>query len=131
MREAIVLWHDDAVDPTSYIEGGLARERAARLEREAAAADARSRLDSVVRALVDDFGASRVVLFGSLLTGELEPRSDVDLAVEGIAPAAIFRAAVTAESILGRTVDLVDLREAPPSLVRRLDLEGEVLHGKR
>jgi predicted nucleotidyltransferase len=97
-------------------------ERRARAARRAGGV--RCQLPAAVTLLVERFGATRVVLFGSLLRGRLDDWSDVDLAVAGVAPADHFRAAAAIETLLDATVDLVRCEEAPPSLLARLDEEG-------
>jgi predicted nucleotidyltransferase len=67
-----------------------AREREQSAQRRAAAWEAAR---AAARILKQEFGAVRVVAFGSLARGAwFHPRSDIDLAVEGIAPAAFWRA---------------------------------------
>ena len=106
------------------------RERA---EREAArrcelATRARSEARRVAHMLVHEFGASRVYLFGSLVQDDrFHERSDIDLAVEGIAPERFFKvwAAVGAHSDV--PIELVDLDEVG-ELMRTLILQyGELL----
>ncbi len=72
------------------------------------------------------FGASRVVLFGSLTRwGGFTPWSDIDLAAWGI-PAARFYAAVAAVTGLSAEfkVDLVDPDFCRPALRVAIDREG-------
>lgn len=54
----------------------------------------RTRCDSehIAVMLRETFGATRVILFGSLATERFSARSDIDLAVEGLAPADYFPA---------------------------------------
>ncbi|MFQ3631065.1 nucleotidyltransferase family protein [Roseiflexus sp.] len=54
----------------------------------------RARCDSehIAVMLRETFGATRVILFGSLATERFSARSDIDLAVEGLAPADYFPA---------------------------------------
>ena len=81
----------------------LRRERALEMARKAAGL------------LKEQFGAIRVVLFGSLAHGAwFTPRSDIDLLVEGVSPQAFFRAEAAVEALAsGFKVDLVDPRNAP------------------
>jgi uncharacterized protein len=73
------------------------------------------------------YGATRVVLFGSLATGSHSETSDVDLAVEGLPSAEYFRALAELMAHFGTPVDLVRLEEAPKSLRERIAAEGEPL----
>jgi predicted nucleotidyltransferase len=93
-------------------------ERAQRLSRDLAGA---------ATLLRTRFGATRVVLFGSLATGSSSETSDVDLAVEGLPSAEYFRALADRMGHFGTPVDLVRLEEAPKSLHERSAAEGEPL----
>lgn len=84
--------------------------------------------------LTEQFGASRVIPFGSLLREQAwHSQSDLDLAVEGIPPAQFF----TAWSALSRMappdlqIELVDLQQASPELRARIlqevDMSGNPL----
>jgi uncharacterized protein len=76
-----------------YRRGALAREEAHRRETELRRAAAWDLAHRAARLLREEFGATRVVAFGSLAHGAwFEPRSDIDLAVEGIPVEAFWRA---------------------------------------
>jgi predicted nucleotidyltransferase len=83
-----------------YIAGWRERDR----REHASAADWRARvlarLPAVARTLSHDFGATRVLLFGSLARGKAKPGSDVDLLVDGLAMADLIQATVRAERLL-------------------------------
>ncbi|MDY7079293.1 MAG: nucleotidyltransferase domain-containing protein [Chloroflexota bacterium] len=73
--------------------------------------------------LKSHFGARRVIIFGSLAgQGPWHDRSDIDLAVEGLAPADYFRALSTCWELLpqGINLDLVTLEDARPELRARI-----------
>ena len=102
------------------------RDAVARADAEARAAVLRERLPeaaSLLRAL----GADRVLLFGSLATGDVHLGSDVDLAVSALPPSRFFEAVGALSRLLGCDVDLVRLEEAPDSLVDRVEAEGVLL----
>ncbi|MGE5152944.1 MAG: nucleotidyltransferase family protein [Bdellovibrio bacteriovorus] len=73
------------------------------------------------------YGATRVVLFGSLATGSHGETSDVDLAVEGLPSDQYFLALADLMALFVAPVDLVRLEEAPQSLLDRIAAEGEPL----
>ena len=79
--------------------------------------------------LRQDFGASRVVAFGSLAHGAwFGERSDIDLAVEGIAPEAFWRAWCALDRLgTDFEFDLVPFETASPRLKAGLDREGVAL----
>ena len=80
--------------------------------------------------LVQDFGASKVYLFGSLLEeGWVHDRSDIDLAVEGLDGKLYFKALRDIWQLLpaGVALDLVSLEGAWPGLAERVKTEGMLL----
>ena len=93
---------------------------------------ARRMAESCTRLLVDRFGAQRVYLFGSLVSGgRPHNRSDIDLAVEGLASGGVYwRALAELWRCLppGIQLDLVPIEDADPELVERILKEGELLH---
>ena len=84
------------------------------------------RAREVATVLKGDFGARRVVLFGSLAQNQwFGPHSDVDLAIEGVASSQYWDAWRVAEDILGdRVVDLVEIETAKQSLRRVIEQQG-------
>lgn len=78
------------------------------------------------RILKEKFGATRVIAFGSLTHGAwFHARSDIDLAAEGIAPEAFWRAWCTLDT-LGSSfeIDLIALESASEHLRARISQEG-------
>ena len=74
---------------------------------------------------IKNLGAKRVILFGSLATGLYRKDSDVDIAVEGLSVDAYFKALSILEENLGDVYfDLVDMKEALPSVIRKIEREG-------
>jgi predicted nucleotidyltransferase len=87
----------------------------------------RASVPHAVRVLRENYGASRIWLFGSVATGEVDERSDLDLAVEGISSQSYFNALSELLRNLGHAIDLVRVEEAPPMLLERIRLEGREL----
>ena len=88
-------------------------------------------MPAAVQVLVSDYGATRVVLFGSLARDEAGPASDVDLLVEGLDDSLLFDAIAACSRVLGTEADLVPAHRARPSVRARVEQEGLVLHGAR
>ncbi|NOX63199.1 MAG: nucleotidyltransferase domain-containing protein [Chloroflexi bacterium] len=84
------------------------------------------RVRELATVLKKRFHARRVVLFGSLAhTAWFAPDSDVDLAVEGLAPDAFWEAWRLAEEIIGdRPVDLIEIESATSSLRKAIERYG-------
>ncbi len=79
------------------------------------------------KVLEEQFGARRVYLFGSLAGhSPWHSRSDVDLAVEGLAPERYVSALSALWELMpeGLELDLITLEDAPPELAARI--RGEV-----
>jgi len=76
--------------------------------------------------LKSKYGATRVVLFGSLAHRLwFTPRSDIDLYVEGVPVGAFFKAEAEVEEIArGFKLDLIDARECSPELIGQIEEEG-------
>lgn len=94
---------------TSLLDRALAQRRAAR-ERERQAVLAQ--LMDLLRELGPRYGISEAYIFGSVTRpGRFDERSDVDIAVERIAPEHLFDAIGAFSSALGREVDVIELRK--------------------
>lgn len=117
------------MDVRSYVKGHRRRAESVRCARRAKAAEVRERLRPAVAALVREFGVTEVFLFGSLLSGELHDRSDVDIAVVGLGDDDYFAAVHLLATSLRVPVDLVPLEGAPETLRARVIDEGIRLHG--
>jgi predicted nucleotidyltransferase len=108
-----------------------ARQREQRRLR--ALAERRARAWQVAQAaaqiLKERYGASRVLLFGSVVHDRgFHPESDIDLAAEGIAPADFWRAWAALDTIdTSFEINLIAVDEATPSLQAVLQKEGVVL----
>lgn len=112
----------------------MARYRATALTREAARQDAlaarRARALAVARQAADmlraEFGATEVVLFGSLArAGPVSWHTDVDLAATGVPPECFFAAVGRLQALdPAVAVDLVRIEEAPASLLAVIREEG-------
>lgn len=111
-----------------YVEAWRRRLAA---QREAAEADRARALEEARRAakiLVERYGVTRVILFGSLAWRRFHPTSDIDLAVEGLEPRRYFRADAALAREIPNPVDLKLLSECPPLLRSRIEEEGLTLH---
>ena len=97
-------------DPSAVARRGRALE----ISREAA------------RILKTKYGASRVVLFGSLARSSMfATTSDIDLYAEGVPGRLFFEAEAEIEEIAKDfRVHLVETKECPPQLLREIEDEG-------
>lgn len=107
----------------------------ARMRREQAraakrAAEARAYLPEIVRILVERYGATRVVLFGSLARGDFDEDSDIDIAADNLAGVRLYRAMGELSRHAPFWVDLKPLDELPPAFCARAFRTSEVLYDR-
>ena len=76
-----------------------------------------------------DYGASRVVLFGSFAReGRLGPRSDIDLAAWDLSAASYYEAVARVQEVVAPfKADLIRMERSPTSLRDHVQQEGIVL----
>ena len=114
-----------------YLKG--ARRRSPSPLPAASVQDDCERLRGLVRKAADvlktRFGVRRVILFGSLARTEpFYPRSDVDLAVEGLTGDDYWEAwRIVEEIITDRPVDLVDMETVGQSVLEAIQAYGTEL----
>lgn len=84
----------------------------------------RARLPAAAALLKERYAVTRARLFGSFATGMVHAESDVDLLVEGLPAAALFKATADVMPLLGRLVHFVRAEEEPESLLTRVEAEG-------
>lgn len=114
----------DKAELRTYVEAYDRRVAAREAARRRQAQAARARVAELAR-ICRSFGATRVRLFGSLVTERYGATPDIDLAIDGVPPERYFElwaALDRAEPPL--PVDLVDTAIAPASLLQRLEREG-------
>ena len=90
--------------------------------------EVREALPGLVKVLVEDYGARRVTLFGSLLGPAPSESPDIDLLVEGLVPDRRAEARGRLFLLAPLPVDLVPLEVARPEIVARALEDGETLH---
>ena len=113
----------------SYIEAWQKRLRQEREALDRAARQARAQAQVCATALVEEYGAERVHLIGSLARGRgFHSRSDIDLVVAGLAPERYFAVLADVAELAGREVDLILLESATPALRQCVANEGVLLY---
>ncbi len=114
---------------TTYRRSAQARDLAQQREREQRRRVAWDVARQAASVLKERFGATRVIAFGSLAHGAwFGLHSDIDLAVEGIPPAAFWRAWAAMDR-LGPSfeIDLVALESAMEPLRAEIAMQGVAL----
>lgn len=107
-----------------YVEGWRRRGAAPEETDHQLAEQAWEEVRRAARLLVEEFGVTRVVVFGSLARGRFREGSDIDLAVEGLPPSEFIRADARLAWELSLPIDLKPLDECSPLLRRHIDEDG-------
>lgn len=111
-----------------YVDYWRRRQAAQQARNQQLAREARADLKQIVDALVCQFGAKRIILFGSLVRGHFAPGSDLDLAVEGIARGDYFAALAAINRLTRLWVDLKPLEDLEPHFRQRVLMTGECIY---
>jgi uncharacterized protein len=118
-------YRPEVADPERFVEAWRqrwARDAAQLRQREAAARAVAVSLADVLRR---KYGVGRVLLVGSLARGDFRSSSDIDLAVEGLAPGELFPAGAELERLAqGFEVDLVPIESADAAFLEAARREG-------
>ncbi len=115
----------DSLPLEPYLTYWRRRRAEARGRSRQLARQARADAAQIAAMLRREFGATRVLLFGSLARGRFLPDSDIDLAVEGL-PAAVFFPALAQAGKMSRfPVDLKPLEDLDPYFKSKVLATGE------
>jgi predicted nucleotidyltransferase len=74
-----------------------------------------------------EFGAKRVLLFGSCLK-DIESARDIDIAVSGIKPREFFKYYGKVSMAVDNEVDIIDLDDVREHLYKRVLSKGQVIY---
>ena len=77
-----------------------------------------------------DFGAEKVLLFGSCLEG-VESAQDIDIAVKGVKPEKFFEMYGKILGVVDSEVDLIPLEDAREHFSKRILEKGRVIYAKK
>ncbi len=117
------------MDLSSYVDS-VKRYTAELVRRNAEAQDrARADLPRLVEAIRADGRVRRAMLFGSLAKNKFHPRSDIDIAVEGLSPSELEELRRHLDALTEFPVDVRDLNSTP-EFCELVEFYGEVLHAQ-
>ncbi|MCL0095665.1 nucleotidyltransferase domain-containing protein [Dehalococcoidia bacterium] len=86
-------------------------------------------LDKIVD-ISEEFGAEKVLLFGSCLEG-VESAQDIDIAVKGVKPEKFFEMYGKILGVVDSEVDLIPLEDAREHFSKRILETGRVIYAKK
>ena len=110
------------------------RDRQARqfAESEELARQAWADVDAIAGRLRAEFGATQVIVFGSLVQGDcFDVESDIDLAVAGVAAEDFFRAMAMANEVAHQWVDLKPLESLDVHFLEKVLRMGRVIDAEK
>jgi len=116
---------EDAYDLDPYLTRWRRRRLVLEAQRQRLAMQARHDAVQIAAMLRRDFGATRVLLFGSLVKGRFNARSDIDLAVADLPPNLLFLAIAQAGKLSEFPIDLKPLEALSEHFLRRIMESGE------
>ena len=82
---------------------------------------------SAANLLRERFGATKVIVFGSLVRDRFKEDSDIDLAVEGLASADFFEALTAVNELCDRWIDLKPMESLDARFRDRVMSTGKVI----
>ena len=118
--------------PDEYVAGWKRRLSADKARRNIRVQEAASAAQECAHLLYENYGVSKVYLFGSLNDPErFHDRSDIDLVVDGLPPRLYFKALAELWRLLppGMQLDLIPFEDADSELHERVVKEGAPLSG--
>ncbi|MEB3292463.1 MAG: nucleotidyltransferase domain-containing protein [Synechococcales bacterium] len=98
------------------------------VEQQALAAQAWEDVKAISTVLQRDFGATQIILFGSLVKQRFHANSDIDIAAAGIPAMDYFAAVAAVNQVSRRWVDLKPLEALEPHFRDRILAEGTLLY---
>ena len=114
-----------------HIDYWLKRQREQQASDQSLADEARMLLNQIVSLLVNEYGARRIILFGSLARRRFAADSDIDLAVEGLDRGRYFEALAAASRLAQRWVDLKPLEDLDEHFKQRVLATGECIYAQQ
>jgi len=116
----------DPLEP--YLNYWRRRRELARRRQQRCLAMAWLDLEKITQVLVSQFGAQRVIVFGSLVLGRFREDSDIDVAVAGVPASDFFPALAAVQRLTAFPVDLKPWEDLEPYFQQKIIKTGEVLY---
>ncbi len=111
-----------------YVDYWRDRQAKEKQYHQALAAQAWVDVQKIAKLLVSEFGATQVIVFGSLVKNDrFDAESDLDIAVAGIPPEDFFPAMSAANCITQQWVDLKPIEALDPYFLQRVLETGKMI----
>jgi len=119
------------METTSYLVAWKRRlsERTTALEKERN--NILLNLPDAIRVFTKEFDVEKIYLFGSLIKGTFDERSDIDIAIEGLSPHLYLKALAFLSDYFRREINLVPLETCSSSLKEVIYTDGRLFYTKQ
>lgn len=119
------------METTSYLVAWKRRlsERGMALEKERNAI--LLNLPDAMRVFTKEFEVKKIYLFGSLIKGDFDERSDIDIAIEGLSPRLYLKALAFLSDYFKREINLIPLETCGSSLKEGIYTDGRLIYDRK
>ena len=90
-----------------------------------------SNLPGIMQSFTKEFEVKKIYLFGSLIKGNFDHQSDIDVAIEGLSSHLYVKALAFLSDYLKREINLVPLETCSSSLKEVIYSDGRLVYSKR
>lgn len=88
-------------------------------------------LPDAIRVFTKEFDVKKIYFFGSLIKGNFDDRSDIDIAVEGLSPRLYLKALAFLSDYFKRETNLIPLETCSSSLKEVIFTDGRLLYARQ
>ena len=90
-----------------------------------------SNLPDIMQSFIKEFDVKKIYLFGSLIKGNFDHQSDIDVAIEGLSSPLYLKALVFLSDYLKREINLVPLETCSSSLKEVIYSDGRLVYDRK
>ena len=88
-------------------------------------------LPDAMRVFTKEFEVKKIYLFGSLIKGDFDERSDIDVAIEGLSPRLYLKALAFFSDYFKREINLIPLETCGSSLKEVIYTDGRLIYDRK
>ncbi len=88
-------------------------------------------LPDAIRDFTKEFDVKKIYLFGSLINGNFDNQSDIDLAIEGLSPRLYLKALAFLSDYFKREINLIPLETCNSSLKEVIYSDGRLVYSSQ
>lgn len=88
-------------------------------------------LPDAVQVFTKEFDVKKIYLFGSLINGNFDNQSDIDIAIEGLSPSLYLKALAFLSDYFKREINLIPLETCNSSLKEVIYSDGRLVYSSQ